>query len=308
MKKLIFTVLMGAVAGVFSSCDRIEKPYLPAEVTELDHSLFPGAWTAYPWPSFAANGPTDRNILLEDYTGHKCIYCPAAAVVAEGLESNNPGRVFVASMHTSPGGMGPFQTTDAHFTNDLTNPEVLEYGTYFSTGFGFDANPKGTINRKQFNGFIFQGPNSWSSLVSQVLNENSVTVDLQAKANYFTATRGLFLHALVDLKNVDPSEVTVVNYLIKRHVISPQKYPGGVVDEVYKHHNLHLGSIDKRPMGRAFEAEQKNSSGKYELNYSYKLPATYDADDLVLFVYIRHKVTQEILQVVEVNLDQNTQL
>lgn len=301
--KTLFRYFAVLVLGFqFISCDRIEKPYLPAVSSELNQSLFPGDWEDYPWPTFGTSGSVDRNVLLEDYTGHKCIYCPAAAVVAEKLEADNPNRVFVASIHTSPGGMGPFQTTDNNYPINLTNQQGLEYGSFFSTGFGFDANPKGTVNRKEFNGFIFQSPNSWTNYVGQILTENTVSVDLQAKVNYFSSTRGLFLHVLLDTKNVNPDEVTVVNYLLENQFISKQKYPGGVEDENYKHHNVHRGSVDGQSFGRNLDSGMKNSDDKYELNYSYKLPDNFDPTNMHILVYVRHKVTQEILQVVKVNL------
>jgi hypothetical protein len=56
---------------------------------ELDTTLYPGNWADYvanEWPTFTANTNIDRNILIEDYTGHKCIFCPAAADLAHQLE------------------------------------------------------------------------------------------------------------------------------------------------------------------------------------------------------------------------------
>jgi hypothetical protein len=300
MKKSIFIASLLTI--VFASCDRVEHPYIPATPTELDQTLFPGDWSTYPWPTFTTNINANRNILLEDYTGHKCVFCPAAGAIAEQIEIDNPGRVFVASIHSSPGGAGPFQLTDAEFPYDFTNAQGIAYGVTFANGFGFDANPKGTINRKYFSGTMFQGANNWTSATTQTLTDNVVNANLQAVVNYFPATRGLFLHTEIDTMNQNASDLSVVVYLIEELYISKQKFPGGVIEEAYEHHNVHRGSIDGKAFGRTLKADDLNANGKFYQNYSYKLPAQYDPAKCHLLVYVMDKNTYEVHQVVKVDI------
>lgn len=299
MRKSI--LLFGLAALLFSSCDEVKFPYIPAVPTELDHSLYPGDWSTYPWPVFSANTNTNRNILLEDYTGHKCVYCPAAADIGEAIETANPGRVFVASIHTSPGGTGPFQETDANFPYDFTNPQGIAYGATFQNGFGFDANPKGTVSRKVFNGTMFQGANNWTNATQQALTENDLKVNLQGVVNFYPTTRGVFLHTEVDTMSMAASDVSIVVYLIEESFVSKQKFPAGVVEETYVHHNVHRGSIDGQAFGRSLLAEDL-SSGKFYLDYSYKLPAQYDPANCHLLVYAMNKTTYEVYHVIKVDL------
>lgn len=296
--------VLGAMAGIalLSSCDEIEHPYIPAAPTELNQSLYPGDWSTYPWPVFSANTNVNRNILLEDYTGHKCVYCPAAADIAEAIETANPGRVFVASIHTSPGGTGPFQETDASYPYDFTNPQGIAYGVTFQSGYGFDANPKGTIARKVFNGTMFQGANNWQNATQQALTENSLKTNLQAVVNYFPSTRGVFLHAEVDTMDVASSDVAIVVYLIEESFVSKQKFPAGEVQNDYVHHNVHRGNIDGQAFGRSLTAENLNN-GKFYLNYSYKLPEQYDPANCHLLVYAMNKTTYEVYHVIEAEIE-----
>ena len=299
MKKSIF--LLGLIALALGACDRVEHPYIPVAPTELDHSLFPGDWSTYPWPTFTANTLTNRNVLIEDYTGHKCVYCPAAGDIAEQIETDNPGRVFVASIHASPGGAGPFQETDAEFTYDFTNPQGIAYGETFASGFGFDANPKGTISRKVFSGTLFQGANNWLSATTQTMTDNVIEANLQAVANYYPETRGLFLHTEIDTMSHPASDLSVVVYLIENSFVSKQKFPGGVIDDAYVHHNVHRGSIDGNAFGRALKSDYLKN-GFYYLDYSYKLPVQYDPTNCHLLVYVMNKSTYEIYQVVKVDI------
>jgi hypothetical protein len=300
MKNRVYYIL--AALLVFTACDKIKKPYLPVASTELDQSLYPGVWSDYPWPTFGNNPNTNRNILLEDYTGHKCVYCPAAAVIAAQLETDNPNRVFVASMHTSPGGMGPFQSTDAEYVTNFLNPQVIDYGVTFANGFGFDANPKGTINRKSFNGTMFQGSNNWSNAVAQLITENDLRLNIQASSNYFPETRGFFMHTEIDTMSMESKDITVVSYLIEESFISKQKFPGGVVEDDYHHHNVHRGNIDGKSFGRVLNATDLKSNGKFYQNYSFHLPVQYDPANTHVLVYVMNRTTYEIYQTIKVKI------
>jgi hypothetical protein len=71
--------------------------------------------------------------------------------IAKQIEIDNSGRVSCGidpSLH-SPGGVQDLQITD-EFPYDLQNAQGI-YGATFASGFGFDANPKGTISRKYRN-------------------------------------------------------------------------------------------------------------------------------------------------------------
>ncbi|MDD2984225.1 MAG: Omp28-related outer membrane protein [Crocinitomicaceae bacterium] len=300
MKKFSFILIL--VALTITSCDKVKKPFIPGISTELNTSLYPGAWSAYPWPTFTQNTNTNRNVLIEDYTGHKCVFCPSAAVIAKDIEVANPDRVFVASIHASPGGIGPFQSVDASYTNDLTNPMVIAYGSTFQNGFNFTGNPQGTVSRKVFGGVMFQQPGNWSNASNQMITENELKTNLQAKINYFPTTRGVFLHAEIDTMNMASADFSVVVYLIENTFVSKQKFPGGVSDENYVHHNIHRGNIDNRAFGRDLLATNLKPNGKYYLDYSYQLPAQYDPANCHLLVYTMNKATYEIYQVVKVNL------
>jgi hypothetical protein len=300
MKKFSLILILAAVTLV--SCDKVEKPYIPAIPTELNTSLYPGAWSAYPWPTFTQNTNTNRNVLIEDYTGHKCVFCPNAAVVAKGIEDASPTRVFVASIHASPGGIGPFQSVDSQYPNDLTNPMVVLYGSTFQNGFNFTGNPQGTVSRKVSGGVLFQQPGNWGNAATQLMTENELKTNIQAKINYFPTTRGVFLHAEIDTMNMASSDLSVVIYLIENVFVSKQKFPGGVSDEAYVHHNIHRGNIDNRAFGRDFTPANLKANGKYYLDYSYQLPAAYDPANCHLLVYTMNKSTYEIYQVVKIDL------
>ncbi|MEO9258461.1 MAG: hypothetical protein ABI207_08765, partial [Crocinitomicaceae bacterium] len=102
IKKISILLIIGFT---LVACDKIKNPYKPVSAgstpgtsandsTNLDSTLYPGNWHVYlttQWPSFTADTNTRRNVLIEDFTGHKCPNCPIAATIAEQIETDNPG-------------------------------------------------------------------------------------------------------------------------------------------------------------------------------------------------------------------------
>ena len=182
LNKTIFVLAVGLIGFTNFSCDKVENPIKPA--IELDTTIFPGNWADYPTQVWTANSNTNRNVLLEDYTGHTCPNCPAAAIEADNIEAANSGRVFVSSVHASPGGLSTFQFAAPDcglpsnpydkYCTELYCDESVEYGQTFASGFGFFANPMGSISRTTPAGptSMFALFSTWSSRVSDVITTN----------------------------------------------------------------------------------------------------------------------------------------
>lgn len=295
--------LLFLITASIIACDKVEKPYIPIASSELNQALYPGDWSSYPWPTFTNNTNANRNVLLEDYTGHTCVFCPAAADIAHQIEDANSDRVFVATIHAgpSPTGMVGFQQLEPPtFVHDFTNAQTKIYGSFFFNGYGFDANPRGTINRATFDGVMFQGAANWSSLTNNMLTENSLKINLQSKVNYYEETRGLFVHTEAELLESLPNNIGIVTYFIENSFVAPQKKAGAGTVLDYNHHNVFRGCIDGLAWGRTLTDDVKDLNGKYYLNYSYAIPSSYDPANCHLLVYAYDKVTYEIFQVIKV--------
>ena len=306
MKSLFFSCLVLSTL-IFSSCDRVSNPYPEVEVLDLDTTLYPGNWSDYlanEWPEFMPNTNNNRAILIEDFTGHKCVFCPAAADLAHSLYLANPTRVFTTSIHAGPAGLGDFQQIDPpNYPLDFTNPQGLEIGTYFGTNDGgFPGNPRGTINRVT-NGAIFQGPNSWSSMVSTQLTENVLNVNIQSKLNYYAETKGAFLHVEVEKLNQSLSnELGIVAYIIEDSLVGDQKMSDNSHNENYIHRDIHRGNLNNQAFGRILE-NSDIIDGKYYVNYSFVIPnqldGNYNASNMHILVYVYDRSTWEIYQVIK---------
>ena len=302
-----YFALFAFIATVLCSCDHVDNPYPPQVSLELDTTLYPGVWQNYvdnEWPVFSQNSNVYRNVLIEDFTGHKCVYCPAAADFAHALHEANPDRVYVASIHAGPTGMGDFQSVSPpDYPTDFTNPQGLEIGEYFGINDGgFVGNPRGTVNRVN-NGVIFQSPAVWSSMSSDVLNANDLKVNLQTQLNYYEETHGAFLHVEVDKLDASISDdLGLVVYLLEDSLVGDQKMSDNSHNTEYIHRDIHRKNISGQAFGRILQ-DSDLVEGKYLVNYSFKVPDqlddVYNAENMHLLVYAYNTATWEIYQVIK---------
>ena len=103
--------------------------------------------------------PENKNVVLEEYTGISCPYCPDGHAVAEGIKNNNPGDVMLINIHT-----GSFATPQGPGTDFNTS-----FGTALAANVGATSFPTGTVNRDGPS----MGRGSWAGAVATKLTESS---------------------------------------------------------------------------------------------------------------------------------------
>ncbi len=311
MKKLLFILAIAAFG--LASCDKVDNPYPPVLASTGTFALYPNGdsahYVANVWPTFTTNTDTDRNVLIEDFTGHQCIFCPAAAAAALQLEEDNPGRVFVSTIHTGASGqMEAFQeVTLPTFAIDFTNAEGFAIGKKFGfdwPGSPFQGNPFGSVSRKDHgNGYPVITAASWEASTNAMIVANDHKVNIQAVSNYYPSTRGLFLHTEVDVVDAGLSsdDLNIVVHLLEDSLVAPQKYPSST-DYNYVHRDIFRGSLDGFAFGKSLDATNLTTSGTHEFFYIYELPAEYNPDNMHVIIYVRDAVTEEIYQVIKKHL------
>jgi hypothetical protein len=137
----------------FSSCDKISTPYALAKHGNITDTVIDWEDTVSPV----------KRVLLEDYTGHKCPNCPAAATIAHSQEAFYHGKLIVLAVHAGyyaiPG--------TGEFAVDFRSVA----GEQWNTDFKVAAYPSGMINRKEFNGHQVVGTSEWVSDIAGIIND-----------------------------------------------------------------------------------------------------------------------------------------
>lgn len=159
-------------------------------------------------PQFVSTEPANRNVIIEEYTGINCGYCPDGhRIVREYMEAN-PGRAFGINIHQ--GGFAAMYTTQ---WGDALNNQTGMAGSY----------PSGTVNRHVFaDGITGLGRGSFVSCGNQILAMPSF-VNVAAQASIDAETRTLTVN--VEVYYTGDAE-TGSNYLnvalLQDSIIGPQ--------------------------------------------------------------------------------------
>ena len=114
--------------------------------------------------------PENRKVILEEFTGINCTFCPQGHAIAQNIQNNNQGDVFLINIHSggyaNPNGNQPdFRT---------------QWGQAIDNQSGLAGYPAGTVNRQNFpgqeqgnNGTTALSRGQWAGAANAVLGENS---------------------------------------------------------------------------------------------------------------------------------------
>jgi thiol-disulfide isomerase/thioredoxin len=99
------------------------------------------------WP--VSTDPQPRNVVLEEFTGIYCGYCPDGHKIAQEIHDKNPGRVVVIGIHT-----GSYAEPNAGSGHpDFRTP----WGDAIKTMSSLRGYPAGQVNRQVFAGDEYSG-------------------------------------------------------------------------------------------------------------------------------------------------------
>ena len=107
---------------------------------------------------FVSTEPANRNVILEEFTGRGCGYCPDGHRIANEIMANNPDRVWAINIHA-----GGYAYTS--YPNMITQDGNTIHG-----GFSISGYPTGVVNRSTSNG-IDRG--QWNNQANNQLNQAS---------------------------------------------------------------------------------------------------------------------------------------
>jgi len=130
--------------------------------------------------------PQRQSIVLEEYTGIYCVFCPDGHRRAKELKADYPSRVVLVNIHT--GTFANPQSGDPDFRT--------QYGATLAAQTGLTGYPTGTINREVFPDFsntMAMSRTNWRDAGQEVLERVS-PVNIGATSSYDPSTRQLTLN------------------------------------------------------------------------------------------------------------------
>lgn len=157
----------------------------------------------------------NRKVLIEDYTGHKCGNCPAAADTLSYLETKYPGKIIPLAIHA-----GFFATVGGAYPTDLRKPEGTAYDNQF--GISNAGNPNGLVNRVGYGtgGFI-KAYTSWEGVAYQMLTQTA-KFDIKIKNTFNTSGNSLNTSVTVKSLAYNTGTYKLVVLLTEDSIIAEQ--------------------------------------------------------------------------------------
>ncbi len=264
IKSLLFTF---ATVAIITACDKIDEPFLkPSGQTGGDDTT-----------------KVVKKVLLEDFTGHKCTNCPAAAIIAKNLATQYPDRIITIGVHA-----GYFAKADqlGDFTASYSNATSEELNTFY----GVESNPAGLINRTATDGQVVFGKDQWETLVNlELAKEAEMSITL--KTVYNQSSR--LLNITADVKSLkDLSGLyNIVFAIIEDSLQSPQKNVdafAGNTPIIYDYVHMHVlrGNLNGT-FGSELNSTEGISSGSIITKYaSTTLDSKWVAKNIKIVAYV----------------------
>ena len=174
---------------------------------------------------FVSTEPSNKNVIIEEFTGRNCGYCPDGHAIANQICANNPGRVWAVNIHT--GGFSP-----TSYPNLNTNP-----GNVYNAGFAVSSYPAGCVNRSQSTAV---GRNQWTSITNTQLSQQApVNVGGRAVVNNDTREVSITVELYYTANSSESTNYLTI-FMIQDSIMGSQSggstfNPGQVVNGQYCH-------------------------------------------------------------------------
>lgn len=218
--------------------------------------------------TFVSTQPSNKNVVLEEYTGTNCGYCPDGHRIANQIANDNPGRVCVINIH------------QGSFAAAYTTP----WGNALAAQTGLTGYPAGTVNRHVFNGSITSmGRGSWTSASNTILQQPS-PVNVAARGTLNFQTRELVLE--VEAYYTGNSEATTNKLnvaILQNNIIGPQSGASSNPSQVEGSSYRHMHMLRDLVTGQWGETIETTTQGTFvSRTFTYTVPQTISNVEMVL--------------------------
>lgn len=290
MRTLIPSFIIGAtLLGIFS-CDKVKDPVIKSTTPDAVGSTFDTITNA--------NVANFKKILLEDYTGHRCGNCPAAAILATNLYNRYKDTITVIAIHA-----GFFAKTNTLFPTSYTTTVGNDWdGT---AGFAVSAkgNPNGMVNRKAYPGFTLVHKDTWATTVALAKNDPFI-VKVDLKSMYDKKARALNVETKLTFLQAYSNNVKVNLILTEDSIIGPQLDYSQNPDHVEHYHFEHMlrGALNSSWGEVVKNAPIIASNTATLLTNNYSVNPAWNDKKLTLIAIVYNETTREVLQVEKVKI------
>lgn len=222
-------------------------------------------FVAYAQPSIVSTNPENRKVILEEFTGINCVFCPQGHAIAQEIKDNNPDNVYLVNIHS-----GGFANPSGNQPDFRT-----QWGAAIDGQSGLAGYPAGTVNRQNFpgleqgaSGSTAMGRGAWAQAAGLVLAEGSyVNVGVEASLDIQTGVMTIDVEAYYTGNSPEATNKFNVA-ILQNNTLGPQT--GGNMGDNYVHqHRL----IDLVTGQWGVDITSTTAGSLYSNQFSYTVPA-----------------------------------
>ncbi len=224
-------------------------------------------------PVGGAPTTSQKNILIEDFTGMKCVNCPDAAAEIQTISNYYAGRIVSVALHPQIEG----------FYGPLAN----EIATTYAEHYGIESLPKGMVDRQ-----VPEDYDKWSTTVHERSIAEVPSVNIAATTDFEETSRQLTVS--LNLTAAEALSANLQLWLTESNIVSFQLTDQGYVYD-YTHNHVLRDAVNGT-WGEAVELGTDATS----TTYTYTIPAEWDAQNMAVVAFVSN--ADGVLQVIEQKL------
>ncbi len=236
-----------------------------------------------------------RIVLIEEFSGVRCVNCPAGSQDLERLAALYPGQLAIVSIHA-----GFFSNPYPENRYDFRTPEGNGLLNLLGQPLGY---PSAVINRRKFEGEpdLQLGRSQWPGFIAEELAK-APAFDVRLAPVF--SVQGRELRVDVDVVRLDNAASTpplrLSGFIVENDVADVQLTPEGKREDYPHKHVLRkaLTAFDGTPVGQDLQ-----TASTVRRSYVFTFPSVWKAESCRLIAFVhRSGGSWEVLQAAEKSL------
>ena len=235
---------------------------------------------------YVAPSEVSRSILIEDFTGQRCVNCPDATDEIERLkETYGEDAIIAVGIHSGPFGV-----------KSMPNPNyqalATDLGDEYYAHWGIEAQPGVIINRSS--GPVYD-TKQYASFVNTLIKQ---TTPLTISIDMGNVATGSDISFKVKAGTSEPIKGKLQVWVVEDSISSIQLMPDGSGNMAYVHNHVFRSSVTQDPYGDDVQVGT-NAEFSRDFRVAYDDKWVLNHLSIVAFVYNEKGVVQVVRQEVD---------
>ena len=278
-----FTLLILSFGVLLNGCDVIDEPFKDS-ISPIDTLGLVQSDTII---------QTQKAVLIEDFTGHRCKNCPKASKAINELDSLFNSQVIPLAIHAGPSN---FTGVNNEYPTDFTT----EYGDDLATHFGISALPMGLVQRIDYPNSHQKTYTAWAGITNLELAKSPEAL-FTLSSEYDALNRVTVLNYSIEIVSNQINPLWIAVYVKETGIISPQLMPNNARNETYIHKNV-FRSAPYGPLGISISENGGTPGQVFTGSVPASIDPLWDANECEWVIIIYDQSNYKVIQPASISL------